>query len=58
MYNFPCCKISNIKHFIIAKTLENKLWVKCLAEFLIDIKFYLSKTEVGHIAETKENPSQ
>ena len=43
IYNFPCYTISNMKHFI-AKTFENKLWVKCLVEFLTEIKFY-KKTE-------------
>ena len=56
MYNFPCCTISNIKDFI-AKTFENKLWVKCFAEFLTEIKFY-KKTEDAHVAETKENKKQ
>ena len=54
MYNFPRCTFSNIKHFI-TKNLENKLWVKCLAEFLTEIKFY-KKTEDAHITETLENP--
>ena len=54
MYNFPCCTISNIKDFI-AKTFKNKLWVKCFAEFLTEIKFY-NKTEDAHTAETLENP--
>ena len=53
MYNFPRCTFSNIKHFI-AKTFENKLWVKCLAEFLTEIKFY-KKTEDAYITETLEN---
>ena len=48
LYNFPCCTISNIKDFI-AKTFEHKLWVKCLAEFLTEIKFY-KKTEDANIA--------
>ena len=54
MYNFPCSTISNIKDFK-AKTFEHKLWVKCLAEFLTEIKLY-KKTKDDHIEETLENP--
>ena len=55
LYNFPGkMMIYNIKSFI-AKTLENRLWVKCLAEFLIEIKFY-KKTEDATIAEIIKNP--
>ena len=50
MYNFPLSLAKDIKTFI-ALTLENKLWVNCLAEFLIEIKFYL-KTEDTHNDET------
>ena len=50
---FPAVRIVISKDFI-AKTFEHRLWVKCLAEFLIDIKFY-KKTEDDDIAETKEN---
>ena len=53
MYNFPLCTISNIEQFV-AKTFDNQLWVKCLAEFLTEIMFY-KKTEDAHIPETKEN---
>ena len=52
MYNFPWGTIYNIKQFI-AKTLESKLWVKCLAEFLTEIKFY-QKTTDAHVAESME----
>ena len=53
LYNFPGkITIYNIESFI-AKTLENRLWVKCLAEFLIEIKFY-KKTEDATIAEPIE----
>ena len=48
--------ISNIKDFI-AKTFEHKLWVKSLAEFLTEIKFY-KKTDDAHVDETMENPWQ
>ena len=55
LYNFPGkMMIYNIKSFI-AKTLENRLWVKCVAEFLIEIKFY-KKTEDATIAEIVKNP--
>ena len=54
MYNFPCSTNFNAKLFI-AKTFEDKLWVKCLAEFLTEIEFY-QKTENGVLAETKEDP--
>ena len=54
MYNFPSGTINNIKRFI-SKTLENKVWVKCLAEFLTEIKFY-QKTEDAHVAENHEKP--
>ena len=56
MYNFSCCTISNTKDFI-AKTFEHKLRVKCLAEFLTEIKFY-KKTEDVHINEEMENPQK
>ena len=39
MYNFPQGTAHNIKK-LVATTLENKLWVTCLAEFLIEIKFH------------------
>ena len=54
MYNFPCGTTYNTKRFI-AKTLESKLWTKCLAEFFTEIKFY-KKMEDANVAETKENP--
>ena len=54
MYNFPRCMFSNIKQFI-ANTFEYKLWVKCLPEFLREIKLK-KKTEDAHITETLENP--
>ena len=54
VYNFPYSNIDNIKQFI-AKMLENKLWANCLAEFLIEIKFY-KKTEDDTTADPIENP--
>ena len=54
MYNFPCCTISNTKDFI-AKAFEHKLWIKCIAEFLTDVKFY-KKTEDADVDETMEKP--
>ena len=53
MYNFPSCTISNINDFI-TKTFEHKLWVKCLAEFLTEIKFYM-KTDDTHVDGAMEN---
>ena len=54
LYNFPGDSIYNTKRFI-AKALESKLWVKCLAEFLTEIKFY-KKTEDANVAEAITNP--
>ena len=54
LYNFPGDTIYNSKSFI-AKTLENRLWVKYLAEFLTEIKFY-KKTEDANNAEPITNP--
>ena len=56
MYNFPCCTISNTIDFI-AKAFEHKLWIKCIAEFLTDVKFY-KKTEDADVDETMEKPKQ
>ena len=54
MYNFPDSKAHSIKEFIRI-TLKNKLWVKCLAEFLTEIKFY-RKNENDHASEIIVNP--
>ena len=54
MYNFPLCTISNIEQFV-AKTFDNQLWVKCLAEFLTEIKFY-NKIEDALVGATMEKP--
>ena len=53
MYNYPQ-STHNIKKFV-AMTLENKLWVTCLAEFLTEIKFY-RKYEDNRASETLVNP--
>ena len=53
---FPAVRSAISKNFI-AKTFEHKLWVKCLAEFLTEIKFY-KKTEDANVDETMENPWQ
>ena len=53
MYNYPQ-STHNIKKFV-AVTLENKLWVTCLAEFLTEIKFY-RKCEDNRASETLVNP--
>ena len=54
LYNFPGNMIYNIKSFI-AKTLENRLWVKWLAEFLTEIQFY-KKTDDATVAEIIKKP--
>ena len=54
MYNFPKSTAHSIKQFLTI-TLKNKLWVKCLAEFLTEIKFY-RKNEDDHASEIMINP--
>ena len=59
MYNFPSGTINTVKRFI-SKTLETKVWVNCLAEFLTKIKcFFFQKPEDAPVAEKLgENPTQ
>ena len=52
-YNFHKEINHDIKSFVV-KCLRNKLWVRCLAEFLTDIKFY-QKTEDDLSTDSKEN---